>query len=280
MTKKPEITHSTQLAHWYARYRRALCARDAVLQRRLRQGRAVSARFGELVAQFDGILLDAYGVLNRGDQAISGAPAAVSRLRESGIPFLVVSNNASQSPAGLVRGFLEMGFHSIGQQQVLTSGMAVTPFIARSPYCGRPYFLVGTPDSGLAYAPDAESLMVNHPRSGRNLEDAAFILICSNRDYYGRRQEREAVQLLSQSQRPLLLANPDLVAPDSQGGFYAVAGYTAMALADCFQAPIIGIGKPFAPFFNWPGSGFPELHRSASSWWAIPWRPISWAERP
>ena len=52
-----------------------------------------------LVARYDAFLLDAYGVLVSGSGVLPGAAAFLQRLRAAGKPFLVVSNDASRSPA-------------------------------------------------------------------------------------------------------------------------------------------------------------------------------------
>ncbi len=257
MGKKPEITSQEQLTPLYAHFRRAMCAKRPELDDILRRGAMRRTGFQALADAFPVVLLDAYGVLNRGGSVIPGAPAAVARLLDRGQHPLVVSNNASQSPSRVTGKLRKMGF-PLRESQILTSGMAVKPFIAGSDYQNRPYYLVGTPDSIAAYAPDPEKWLVNG-RPDAEWRRAAYILMCSNRDYYGTDQQRHVEALLAADDIPIILANPDLAAPDSDGGVYAVSGYTAMLLAQRFGRSIIGLGKPFNPIFELARQRFADI---------------------
>lgn len=262
MHTKPIIHSQEQLTPFYRVYRDMLCNADTTLEERLRGGAMQRVDFGRLRNAFDVVLLDAFGVLNRGKEAIAGATQCVARLKTDRQPFLVVSNNASQSPETLEKQFSRMGFE-INQEEILSSGMAVLPFVSTSPFRDLPYYLVGTADSAQSYAPEPERLMVNYPLEdtvkNSNLGRVRYILLCSNRDYYGGVQQQQVEYLLSKGPLPLLLANPDLVAPDATGGLSAVAGYTAAQWVETFQCALWGMGKPFAPIFSLARQRFPQV---------------------
>ena len=262
MCTKPIIHSQEQLTPLYRLYRDMLCKADNTLDERLRGGALQRVDFGGLRKAFDVILLDAFGVLNRGKEAIAGAAQCVSHLKTDGQPFLVVSNNASQSPEKLENQFSRMGFE-IHQEEILSSGMAVLPFVSASPFRDLPYYLVGTADSIQSYAPEPERFMVNYHSEDvlKNgcLDRVDYILLCSNRDYYGGIQQRQVESLLNKGPLPILLANPDLVAPDASGGVSAVAGYTAAQWVETFRCPLWGVGKPFAPIFSLARQRFPQV---------------------
>ncbi|MBF0589654.1 MAG: HAD-IIA family hydrolase [Magnetococcales bacterium] len=246
---KPVIHDQEQLTPDYARYRTILCDIDTTLDGRLRGGTMKRTRFSEIAGQFDTLFFDAFGVLNRGRSAIDGAPQRLDALRQAGATMRVVSNNASQSPAKLVRRFAEMGFE-IPLHEIVSSGMAVHPFVAESRFENRPYLLVGSQDSREAYAPDPQRLMVDDT-SADDWKRAEYILMCSNKHFYEADQHKQCLRLLKEHGASVLLANPDMVAPDVNDGIYAVAGYTTARLLDeTPTAPLMGIGKPFAPIFE------------------------------
>ncbi|MBF0192807.1 MAG: TIGR01459 family HAD-type hydrolase [Magnetococcales bacterium] len=260
MNNKPRIDSQEALTPRYAHYRRMLCASHPGLDLRLRQGRMIRSTLAELASRFDVILLDAFGVLNLGEQVIPGAPEAITGLRAQGKAVRVVSNNASQSPANMVDRLKKMGF-DLTVEEIVSSGMAVIPYIENSIHRNRPYLLVGSDDSAGVYAPCPESLMVNRPGSTLALEEAESILICSNREYHGGQQEQDALRLLTHKKVPLLLANPDLATPKPDGRLEAVAGYAAFDLAETFGLTIEGIGKPFPPIFQEVIRRFPGVPR-------------------
>ncbi|MEO5347031.1 MAG: HAD-IIA family hydrolase [Magnetococcus sp. YQC-9] len=259
MSHKPRIESQEALTPRYARYRQLWCAEHPELDHTLRQGRMIRATLTELQSRFEVILLDAFGVLNLGDGVISGAPEAVAGLFSAGRRVRVVSNNASQSPARMAKKLKEWGF-PFTEAHIISSGMAVEPFVAgEARYRDRPYLLVGSEESATVYAPHPEALMVNREGAALAIEQAEYILFCSNRDYHGGQQESDARRLLTHRRVPLLLANPDLVTPKPDGRLEAVAGYAAMDLVERFDLIIDGIGKPFAPIFQLVKEEFPDV---------------------
>lgn len=254
---KPVVRNQQVLTPHYARYRAQLSLMDDQLDHRLHTGRMERVRFSTLAQNYDLILLDAFGVLYRDQEAIAGAAATVARLQATGQPVRVVSNNASQAPEQLQQQLSRMGF-TLHLEEIFTSGMAVRPFVAASPFCTLPYYLVGTADSISAYAPDPEKLCVNQ-RAQEGWRSARYILLCSNRDYYGCRQQREVETLLTEYPLPILLANPDLVTPQATGGMSPVAGYTAAEWITRFRCQWFGIGKPFPPLYTLVRQPFPGL---------------------
>ncbi|MBF0461154.1 MAG: HAD-IIA family hydrolase [Magnetococcales bacterium] len=254
---KPILPDWQTVTAQYARYRTRLCQADERLAARLRAGRMERVAFSALSHAYDLLLLDAFGVLNRGQEAIAGAAATLERLRDRGQNFLVVSNNASQSPARVAQQLGSMGL-AIPPEAIVTSGMAVRPSLAHSPWRDWPYYLVGTPDSKAAYAPDPERLCVND-RTGAGWQAARYIILCSNRDYYGTRQQAQVEHLLARQRLPILLANPDLVAPATGGDLAVVAGYTAAEWITRYHCDWIGLGKPFAPLYALVRERFPAI---------------------
>ena len=245
MREKPIIQNLNQLTVYATRYRDMLCARDPGLEGRLRNGAMQrESCFSELASRFDAILFDAYGVLNRGEAVIPGAPETLRFLRDQSKPFLVVSNNASQAPTRLESRFQQLGF-DITASDIVTSGMAVSRYVEGSRLQGLPYYLVGTSESREAYAPQPTTLMVNE-----DWQKAEYVILCGNRDYYGGQQETHVEALLTTRPVPLLVVNPDLVAPQADGGVSAVVGFTAAQLAERFQVSFLGLGKPFPTVFE------------------------------
>ncbi|MBF0424523.1 MAG: HAD-IIA family hydrolase [Magnetococcales bacterium] len=255
MASKPPVPDALALQALYGRYRRLLVAARPELAVRLSEGSMQRvARFLDLAATYDCILFDAYGVLNRGPAPIPGAAATLAALTRMGKPFFLVSNNACHPPVSILEQLHAMGF-VLDAHQLVTSGMVVKPVVAAGPWRDRPYCLVGTEAGARAYAPDPERLMVNFPPDRvdwaiERVRLAEYILVCSDVDYHGDVQQRLVEALFAERPRPVLLANPDLVAPNSQGSNLWVSGLTVADLEQRFGMPWVGLGKPFAPVFD------------------------------
>ena len=87
---------------------RAVLARYEALRGRLPAARFPArpseiAHLGEIMGEIDAFVLDGYGVLNTGAEAIPGAAARVAALRAAG-KRLVVLTNAASYPAAVTAG--------------------------------------------------------------------------------------------------------------------------------------------------------------------------------
>jgi glycerol 3-phosphatase-2 len=108
----------------------------------VRMRTALSGSHGPLMNSHDLLLFDLDGVLYIGDQPVDGAAAALSRVRERGIPVAFVTNNAARTPevvAGQLRG---MGV-AASSGEVVTSPMAAAGLLAEDLDAGAAVLVVG-----------------------------------------------------------------------------------------------------------------------------------------
>ena len=76
----------------------------------------------ELLERYDGLLLDAYGVLVDGSGALPGAAQLLTELERRGTPYAIVTNDASRSQTTYVQRFAGIGLHVRDDQRIVTSG--------------------------------------------------------------------------------------------------------------------------------------------------------------
>ncbi|MBF0146878.1 MAG: HAD-IIA family hydrolase [Magnetococcales bacterium] len=259
---KPPIPELEILERHIARYRQMICQGGAGVDHGLRQGRMERVNFSDIVNHYSWIWFDAYGVLNRGPEPVPGAGNTLARLRAAGIPFRLVSNNASHSQEEIQSNLGRMGIE-VRREEVVTSGSVIKEFVREHHLEEQPYVWVGALSSARYYAPDPLRWMVNHPQSRWRPDDAHYALFSGNQEYYGGPQERILRASMEQRRLPLLLVNADLVAPEPLGGVNLVAGFTACEVNAAEGCPMLGVGKPFAPVFEraWRQCGCPPWHR-------------------
>ncbi|HVR62168.1 MAG TPA: hypothetical protein VMU50_09725, partial [Polyangia bacterium] len=188
---------------------------------------------GELIDRYDGFLLDAYGVLVSASGALADAAAFLQRLRDAGKPYLVVSNDASRSPATARARFERMGL-AIAEDRILTSGMLIGDHYARAGLAGAPTIVLGTEDSrayvraagGVIVPPDDDSAraVVVADDDGYPFLDAVNNVISVLYRRLGRGQETA-----------LVLPNPDLVYPVRSGTVGITAGAIAGLIELCLR---------------------------------------------
>jgi HAD superfamily hydrolase (TIGR01450 family) len=186
---------------------------------------------GRLLAVYDGILLDAYGVLITHEGAMPGAEALVRRLHDADVPYLVLTNDASRSPRASADRYREMGL-PVPPERVITSGSLLRPYLEANRLRGARCLVLGTGDS-VRYVEEAGGIVV--PTAPDT--EADCLVVCDERGYPLRESLDSALTVLYRTidrGKPirLVLPNPDLVYPAGDGRF----GFTAGAVATLLEA--------------------------------------------
>lgn len=208
----------------------------------------------ELVESWDGVLLDAYGVLNDGTGALPGAARLLDLLDGRKRPWRVVTNDASRLPQATSRRFAGWGL-DVPPERVLSSGSLVPGWLRARGFDGGRVAVLGPPDSrewvrrgGGVVVPASEDfeVLVVADEAGFDLLPTLDAVVSS---VFRRLDRGGAIALV--------LPNPDLVYPSGSGSFGITAGAIAAtieaALADRYgdEAPRFErLGKPASPLFE------------------------------
>lgn len=106
-------------------------------------GVPVPLNYGVL-ADIRNLLIDMDGVLYRGRTGLPGGPELMAFLRERGIPYLLVTNNSTLTPAQFVLRLGRMGI-DVSQDLIMTSGVATSAYLATLAPPGTKVNVVGEP---------------------------------------------------------------------------------------------------------------------------------------
>jgi HAD superfamily hydrolase (TIGR01450 family) len=209
----------------------------------------------ELLARYDFFLLDAYGVLVCASGALPGAASFLNRLRRADKPYLIVSNDASRSPATSQARYAGMGL-PIAEDQILTSGLLLADHYARAGLVGAETIVLGTNDTA-AYVRGAGGVVVSCD------DDSARVVVVGDDDGYPFLDTvNEVISVLFRrmargQETALVLPNPDLIFPMRPGAFGITAGAIAalieqvLRLRQLSDGPrFVPLGKPHAPMFE------------------------------
>lgn len=200
------------------------------------------ASLSEAADRFDGFVLDAFGVLNLGDTPIPGAVARMNELRQRGKALCVLTNAASYSRAEALAKYRRLGFDFRPDEVVSSRDVAAAALEAVAP--GAHWAAISA--AGDSYA-DLPARLTDAIEAPGALETADAILFLSAARWTAPLQDRLA-RALARRPRPLVVANPDLVAP-REGGLTAEPGLFAHDLIDRLGAEVHWFGKPFAQGF-------------------------------
>ncbi len=175
-------------------------------------------------------LMDMDGVLVREEQAIPGADAFLARLRERGIPFLLLTKNSIYSPRDLVARLAASGLE-VPEEAIWTSALATARFLEDQRPGGSAY-VIG--ESGLTTALHA---------AGYTLDDRApdYVVLGETRTYSFERITR-AVRLIGGGAR-FIATNPDPTGPSNAGPLPATGSVAALISRATGVDPYF-VGKP------------------------------------
>ena len=196
----------------------------------------------ELIDEIDVFLLDAFGVLNIGASVIPGAPEWVSHLQSLGKQVLVVANGATYSPSNSREKYLEFGF-KFAQADIISSRNILSDALK-----DRPEKLWGVMS---ATGGAIDELPVNVVQLEFDQKDfdrvEGFVFLGAGE--WQKTQQDMLVASLQNNPRPVMVGNPDIVAPREEG-FTLEPGWFAHEVSrQCSVKPLF-FGKPFANIYD------------------------------
>ncbi len=217
---------------------------------------AALVKLADVLDRYDGLLLDAFGVLVDGSGALPGAAELVGELATRRTPFLVVTNDASRLPETVASRFARFGI-AVDAGDVLTSGQLLAGYFREHGLAGARCLVLGTDDSE-AYVEKAGGLVCPLDPDG----DYQVIAVCDDDGYPFLDGLNAALSVMFRAldraaPLHLVLPNPDILFPAGGGRFGFTSGAVALlleaALARRYPERTIQfdrLGKPHRPLFD------------------------------
>jgi len=205
----------------------------------------------ELIARYDALLLDAYGVLVRHTGAMPDAAELLAHLGRIGKAFFIVTNDASKLPQTSAARYQSFGL-PIEPDHMITSGQ----LIAQAGIDGARCMVLGTPDTaayvtaagGVVVAPDETArydAVIVGDDAGYPFLDTLDVALTALYRHFDRGDDVR-----------LILPNPDVIYPKGENSYGFTAGGAAMlleaGLARRYPTRTLAferLGKPFPPIF-------------------------------
>ena len=193
----------------------------------------------DIADEVDAFVFDAFGVLNVGDTLIEGANERVQQLRERGCQIRILTNAASYDHAGAAEKFRRLSLVVADDEIVTSRQAAIAQLDAR--------------EWGVIAAPEDALLDLNHPWIRLGDDSAAYhrvagFLFLSSTGWTDACQ-RTLCESLLDAPRPVVVANPDLVAPRDDG-FSLEPGHYGHLLVDSGVESVRFFGKPYPEVYE------------------------------
>lgn len=198
---------------------------------------------GEVADRWDGFVLDAFGVLNVGETPIAGAVGRMAELRARGKKLCVLTNAASYTRAEALRKYRRLGFDFTEDEVVSSRDVAVSRIGLLMP--GAHWAAIAAEGDGFSDIPGRVGDAVADPA----LFDTADGVLFLSSARWTPALHRRLVDALARRPIPVIVANPDLVAP-REDGLSQEPGLFAHDLIDRLGVVAHWYGKPFGDGFH------------------------------
>lgn len=195
------------------------------------------ANLGELVEDIDCFVLDGFGVLNIGDTAVPGAKERLVQLRDAGKQLRVLTNGATLPVSNTLAKYLRWGMN-FDASEVVSSRDALARELKK--HSAMRWGFVAVEESQLSMlVPDGVVL-----EDDETVYDSCDGFVLLGARVWNAHRQALLEQALAKRPRPVLVGNPDLVAP-LPGVLSREPGLYAHALQDAGVATPQFYGKPF-----------------------------------
>ncbi|GAA1859855.1 HAD-IIA family hydrolase [Asanoa iriomotensis] len=175
-------------------------------------------------------LTDMDGVLIHEGQPVPGAPEFVRKMRASGKPFLVLTNNSIYTPRDLQARLARMDLH-VPEESIWTAALATAQFLSDQRPDGSAY-VIG--EAGLTTAMHAVGYVLS--------DYAPDYVVLGETRTYSFEAITKAVRLINDGAR-FICTNPDPTGPSTEGALPAAGSVAAMIEKATGVTPYF-VGKP------------------------------------
>jgi NagD protein len=175
-------------------------------------------------------LMDMDGVLVREETAIPGAAQFIARLRERGLPFLLLTNNSIWTRRDLAAR-LRAGGLDVPEESIWTSALATASFLEDQRPNGTA-FVIG--ESGLTTALHQAGYTINE-------RDPDYVVLGETRTYSFERIA-QGIRLIGRGAK-FIATNPDPTGPAPDGPLPATGSVAALVSRATGREPYF-VGKP------------------------------------
>ncbi len=201
--------------------------------------------------QYDGFLLDLWGVIHDGQSLYPGVREMFQELRERGKQIVMLSN-APRRAARAQETLAALGISHTMYDHLITSGEAVYGFLREEKDFGKNYYYIG-PDKDL----DLLDGLKRFSRSG--LASSQFILnVGFFRDEDPLHEYEKTLQSAQMLGLPMICANPDMIVVRRTGEVLPCAGLLAARYEE-LGGKVLWFGKPYPDVYRLSLERFVDL---------------------
>ncbi len=206
--------------------------------------------FRNIVKDFKVVFLDSYGVLKNHKGLIDGVPDTIAFLRDEGIKFRVLTNDASRSQEQQVEVFNRLGLKDLDVEEIITSGMLAKQFLAHKIKDGKIAYL-GTENSAEYILQSGLQHIAVRDIDLEDLDDISAFVFLDDEGFDWNYDIDTTVNFLRRKTVPVIVANSDKYYPVNKSDVSVATGGIAKLCESMLNKKFIQFGKPDTQMFNY-----------------------------
>jgi len=203
--------------------------------------------FLTIAKDFKAVFLDSYGVIKNYKGIIDGVKETIDCLKDNGIIFRILTNDASRSQEQQSANFLKLGLE-IDPSEIITSGVMAKQFLQHKILDGRIAYL-GTENSAQYILQSGlEHVAVRDVNVDAIDEISAFVFL-DDEGFDWNTDINKTVNILNKKNIPVIVANSDKLYPVSKKDVSIATGGIAQLVESILNKKFIHFGKPDSQMF-------------------------------
>ena len=215
--------------------------------------------FQSIAAQYKVVFFDAFGVLKNYRGIIEGVEATMNFLRDQGIGFYVLTNDASRSPAELAERFQQVGLSDVTTDKIISSGMLAYEYLRYKVKRGTVVYL-GTPQSVHYLRGLGLTTLSARAMQPEQVEEVEALVFLDDEGFDWNSDLNKVLNLLRRRNIPVVVANSDHTYPVSQGQIAIAIGALADMIEGLTGKQFLRFGKPDAQMFTFAYEHVQSVH--------------------
>ncbi len=204
--------------------------------------------FKSVACKYKVIFFDAFGVLKNYKGRIEGVEHTMNYLRDAGIGFYVLTNDASRSPEALAEAFHRTGLTDITPDKIISSGMLAHEYLKYKVKKGTVAYL-GTSQSAHYIETLGLKTLSIHDMELDQAEEIEAIVFLDDEGFDWNHDLNKVVNLIRRRNIPVVVANSDRTYPVSKSRVAIAVGAIADMVEHLTGKQFIRFGKPDAQMF-------------------------------
>ncbi len=204
--------------------------------------------FKAIAHKYETIFFDAFGVLKNHQGLLPGIENTFGYLKDNGINYYILTNDASKGPQELAQGYQDAGLLDITKSKIISSGMLAREYLKMKVKSGTVAYL-GTKESAHYIETVGLKTVSIADLDMEQAKDVSVLVFLDDEGFDWNHHINKTVNLLRMRNIPTIVSNTDKYYPVNRKEVAVAIGGIANMVENIVKKNFIRFGKPDAQMF-------------------------------